>query len=76
MIFSVTYREIFTDEVTSVQEHTTTFEAPGRTEALGTIAGWMDHCSHRGSIIQVLKIEIEDAQQEQIKQEHEAIVSA
>lgn len=74
MIFSVTYREMFVDESIPVQEHTTTFEAPSRTEGLGTIVGWMDHRSLRGGIVQVLQINIEDAQQEPIKQEHENVL--
>ena len=65
MIFSVTYRETF-EEATSVQEHITTFEAPSKAEALGTITGWMNHCSHRGGIIQVLQIDVGDAQEASI----------
>jgi len=74
MIFSVTYREIFEDESIPEQEHITTFEAPGSTEALETIVGWIDHRSLRGGIVQVLQINVEDAQQEALKQEHENVL--
>jgi hypothetical protein len=74
MIFSVTYCQILTGEATSVETHATTFEAVGRTEALGIIAGWMEYSSQRGGVVQVIKIDIEDAQLEPM--EHGAIVAA
>ncbi len=64
MIFSVTYREILTDETTSLQEHTTTFEAPDKNKALGTIVDWMSRRAEWGGIVQVLKIDVVYGQEE------------
>ena len=64
MIFSVTYREILADETIALEEHTTTFEASDKNKALGTIVDWLSRRAERGGIVQVVKIDVEDRQEE------------